>query len=299
MQYTVLYLGIFLLVSGSVYLLTSTLFKLNIQPPRPHIIEGIRNAAPAAATKKTYSPAKILKPLTVITRPFSKLRYLKNLQSQTEVLKIRLDIAMLILQKIFLGIIAGVLVFVLFKLPGYALAAALVGFFIPDLIILSKIKAKKEEIIKVFPETVDLLDMCINAGADFLSAIKWITEKSTSSAFIEQLEIVLHETRLGKSRTDALRDMAKRLNLVDVNSFIRTIVQSERMGTSIEEACRTLSEDTRDRRFQAGERYAIKASLKILFPLLFFILPAIIIVVAGPIVIQFTQGGLVPTGAGF
>jgi tight adherence protein C len=66
------------------------------------------------------------------------------------------------------------------------------------------------------------------------------------------------------------------------------------MGTSIEEAFRNLSEDTRDKRFQSGERYAIKASLKILFPLIFCILPAILIVVAGPIIIKFSTGGLIP-----
>jgi tight adherence protein C len=88
--------------------------------------------------------------------------------------------------------------------------------------------------------------------------------------------------------------MAKRLQIPDISSFVRTVIQSERMGTSVAEAFRNLSEDTRNSRFQTGERYAIKASLKILFPLLFCILPVILIVVAGPIIIKFTQGELFP-----
>jgi len=176
------------------------------------------------------------------------------------------------------------------------LIGALVGFFLPDLYVWNKVKQKKDAIIRIFPETIDLLDMCINAGADFLSAIKWVVEKSTHNPFIEQLAIVLNEIQVGKTRSQALKDMANRLKLADISSFVRAIIQSERMGTSIEEAFRNLSEDTRDKRFQSGERYAIKASLKILFPLIFCILPAILIVVAGPIIIKFTTGELTPKG---
>jgi tight adherence protein C len=165
-------------------------------------------------------------------------------------------------------------------------------FFLPDILITQKIRAKKESIVRCFPETVDLLDMCVSAGADLVSAIKWVIDKSNPNPFIEQLGIVLGEIRVGKSRSTALKDMSKRLNLPDIASFTRAIVQAERMGTSVEEAFRNLSDDTRNRRYQAGERYAIKASLKILFPLLFCILPSILIIVAGPIIIRFAEGGL-------
>jgi pilus assembly protein TadC len=291
----ILYVIIFILVGSAVYLLTAGIFAGIKRPPRLRLSKDARYPSQFERFKKQSLP-KILKPFEPLARPFSNFAYFKNLQMQTEVLRVRLDITMLVLQKIFLGIAFGLLVQLLFFSPLNALVAALLGFFLPDFIIMSRIRAKRRAILSVFPETVDLLDMCINAGADFLSSIKLIVEKSTYNAFIEQLEIVLNETRIGKSRSDALKDMAKRLKIVDINSFVRTVVQSERMGTSIEEAFKTLSEDTRDRRFQAGERFAIKASLKILFPLIFCILPAIMIVVAGPIIIRFTQGGLFPTG---
>jgi tight adherence protein C len=244
-------------------------------------------------------PPRLQLLLNSLLRPVYNLPYFRRLQLQTEALKINMSIAYLILLKLALTLIAGILVFVLSSALGYALLAALMGFFIPDFIWRNKIKAKKEAIRKVFPETVDLLDLCIGAGLDLRTSIQWVIDKTESNAFVEQLEIVLSEMRVGKGASQALRDMGKRLNIPDVNSFVRSVIQAERMGTSLEETFRNLSEDTRLMRFQAGERYAIKASIKILFPLLFCILPTIMIVVAGPIIVKFMQGGLFPTGSGF
>jgi tight adherence protein C len=233
--------------------------------------------------------------LNYIIHPVSKIGYLKKLAYQTEILNINISMPVLILIKIIFSVVGGILAFILFT-PSYALLAVLIGFFLPDYLMITKIRGKKEEIARVFPETIDLLDMCIGAGADLMSAIKWVIDKSGYNPFIEQLSVVVSEVKVGKSRQQALKDMAKRLQITEINSFVRTVVQAERMGTSIEEAFRNLSADTRNMRFQAGERYAIKASLKILFPLMFCILPAIMIVVAGPIIVKFMQGDLVPKG---
>lgn len=238
------------------------------------------------------------RPLSFITAPFYNLEYIKRLQQEAEILRIPIDINMLIIFKIILGIVFGIITFK-FVSPVMGILGLVVGFFVPDYMFYSKVKAKKEAIVRIFPETIDLLDMCISAGADFLSAIRWVIEKSTYNPFIEQLGFVLNEVKVGKPRTEALKDMAKRLRIAEVSTFVRTVILAERMGTSIEEAFRNLSEDTRNMRFQAGERYAIKASLKILFPLLFCILPTILIVVAGPIIIKFTQGEMIPGGVGF
>jgi len=241
--------------------------------------------------KKSRFYESILSGSLPMIKPLLKLSYFVNLQAETKVLKLDIDIMGFMFVKLIMMVLTGIAAFILFS-PVFGLAGALIGFFLPDLYIWNKVKKKKEEIIKIFPETLDLLDMCINAGADLLSAIRWVVEKSTPNPFIEQLAIVLSEIQIGKTRSLALKDMADRLKLADISSFTRQIIQSERMGTSIEEAFRNLSEDTRDKRFQAGERYAIKASLKILFPLIFCILPAILIVVAGPIIIKFTSGDM-------
>ncbi len=287
-----LYGLILILITSSLFLLLNTfLFRLQ-QSGRT--ITGI--LVPPQEKKLSISALKIPKFMEPLIRPISGLPYIRTLAQEVKALRINLDIATLILLKIALMIIGGISVSVLFK-PLYGLMALVAGFFLPDLIFINKIKAKREQIIRVFPETIDLMDLCIGAGLDFSTAIHWIINMTEPNAFMEQLEVVLGEIRVGKSRTEALKDMAKRLKIPDVSSFVRTVVQAERMGTSVEEAFKNLSEDTRMARFNAGERYAIKASLKILIPLLFFILPVIMIVVAGPIIVQFTQGGLFPGAA--
>jgi len=245
------------------------------------------------ASRKANIINFLAKKLSFLTNFFIKFPYFLKLRDQTEVLRMNIDFSKFILFKVIFMILAATSTGILLS-PAFVLVGAFVGFFGPDFFVWNKVKEKKEAIDRIFPETIDLLDMCINAGADFLSAIKWVVEKSQTNPFIEQLSVVLSEVQVGKSRSEALKDMSRRLNLPDINSFVRTIIQSERMGTSIEEAFRNLSEDTREKRFRNGERLAIKASLKILFPLLFCILPAIMIVVAGPIIIKFSSGELMP-----
>lgn len=253
-------------------------------------------AKPATSKiKQSRTVNAVLKRMGFIINPLSRLPYFVNLQTQAEILRINLDLPLLLLIKLVAAVTAITLVPILFS-PAFAVLGGVVGFFLPDFFVWGKVKDKKTAIVRIFPETIDLLDMCINAGADFLSAIKWVVEKSPPNPFLEQLSVVLSEIQVGKTRSQALKDMATRLKLPDISSFVRTIIQSERMGTSIEESFRNLSDDTRDKRFREGERYAIRASLKILFPLLFCILPAIMIVVAGPIIIKFTSGELTPKG---
>lgn len=281
-----IYIAVLILTGGSVFLLFVNLFS-----EREDRFPLLAHLVPAGSRKKSgFSPLKLLRPLTLSLEPLCvKLPYLRKLQLKLEALKINMDVGLLILVKIFMMVVSGFLVFLFFS-PGLALIASFAGFFIPDFLLLRKLKAKKQEIVRGFPETIDLLDLCIGAGLDFTSSVKWVIDKTDSNAFVEQLEIVLNEIHIGKSQVQALRDMAKRLSLPDISSFARSVVQAENMGTSLEEAFKNLSEDTRLARFQAGERFAIKASLKILFPLLFLILPVIMIVVAGPIIIKFTQG---------
>ena len=254
---------------------------------------------PFSFTLKSVDLDKAFKPLGFVINPVhKKLTYLNKLKYQMEILRIELNVFVLIGLKIILLVIFGLagVVFLMQFSPIYAIVAPFIGFFLPDFLMWQKVKRKKEEIVRCFPETVDLLHMCINAGADLIAAIKWVIDKSTFNPLIEQFGVILSEVQVGKPRTEALREWAKRLQLSDISSFSRVIVQAERMGTPVEEAFKNLSDDTRDRRFQNGERYAIKASLKILFPLVFCILPAIMIIVAGPIIIKFSQGDMLSGG---
>ncbi len=289
---------IFILIATSIFMIASGIFgqqKIGISlRPDSTDLEGKKRIN---LKINEESLAKAFKPLSFIINPLNKkLTYMNKLKYQTEILRIPLNIFVLVGLKIVLMLLFGALgALYLIKVSIiYVIIAPVVGFFLPDFMMWQKVKNKKEDIVRCFPETVDLLHMCINAGADLISAIKWVIEKSTRNPFIEQLGVVLSEVQVGKPRAEALRDMAKRLQLPDISSFSRVIVQAERMGTPVEEAFKNLSDDTRDRRFQNGERYAIKASLKILFPLIFCILPAIMIIVAGPIIIKFSQGDIIP-----
>jgi tight adherence protein C len=97
---------------------------------------------------------------------------------------------------------------------------------------------------------------------------------------------------VGKPRRDALKDFSRRLNSPDVTAFTRTLIQADRMGTPIAEALNILSEDTRERFFRRAERAALQSPMKMLIPLIFFILPVVGVIVGGPIAIQFMSGNL-------
>ena len=175
--------------------------------------------------------------------------------------------------------------------PLYLGISSLFGFLLLDFSLNSAVKRRKYAIVRVLPETVDLLSLCVGAGLDFMAAVRWIIEKAKPNPMIEELSKVLEEVNLGKSRTEALRAMSKRLEIPDISSFIRTLIQADRMGTPVEEAFTIISEDVRMRRFQRGQRQAFKAPIKILIPLIFCILPIILIIVGGPVLIRFMKGG--------
>lgn len=172
------------------------------------------------------------------------------------------------------------------------LAVGIFGFMLPEILINSRVNKRKYSIVRILPETVDLLGLCVGAGLDFMAAVRWVVDKVKVNPMIEELILVLKEINLGKPRVEALRDMSKRLNIPDVTSFVRTLVQADRMGTPVEEAFKILSEDTRMRRFHRGERQAMKAPIKMLIPLIFCILPVILIIVAGPILLRFMKQGV-------
>lgn len=174
----------------------------------------------------------------------------------------------------------------------------LIGFFLPDIWLQKKIAARKEAIGKILPEMVDLMGLCFDAGLDFTLAIKWLLDKLRPNAVLEELSFILEEIHWGKPRTQALKDMSRRLSIPEISSFVQTLTLAERMGTPVALAFTILSEDMRMHRFHRGERIAMKAPIKILFPLVFFILPVIGIVIGGPIILQFMESGMSKTIGG-
>lgn len=164
------------------------------------------------------------------------------------------------------------------------------GFFIPSLWLGSRIQNRRLSISRDLPELVDLLSLCVDAGLDFMDSLNRVTREFRPCPTTEELNLVIQEVRVGKRRRDALRGFSSRLQVPEASSFSRTLIQADRMGTGITEALRILSEDMRIQRYHWAERFAQQAPLKMLLPLLFSLASALIIV-AGPILIQFLNGG--------
>ncbi|MDP8265730.1 MAG: type II secretion system F family protein [Candidatus Aceula meridiana] len=171
----------------------------------------------------------------------------------------------------------------------WLIAMIAAGWYLPEFWIKTKIKKIKNQVIKDLPDAIDLLSLCVNAGLDFLLALKWVIDKSVPSILILELNHVLQEVQVGKPRRDALVDFANKYQIPDLSTFTRALVQADRMGTSVSDALNIISEDMRVSRFRRGEQTALKAPLKMLFPLLFCIFPVVGILVAGPILLQFMQ----------
>ncbi len=180
--------------------------------------------------------------------------------------------------------------------PWILFGAGALGFFFPDLVLRSRVKRRKFLIARILPETIDLLSLCVGAGLDFMAAVRWVVNKVEVNPMIEELILVLKEINVGKPRIEALRAMSRRVDIPDVTSFVRVLIQADRMGTPVEETFKILSEDIRMRRFHRGERQALKAPLKMLIPLIFCILPVILIIVAGPILLRFIRHGIFGPG---
>jgi tight adherence protein C len=172
------------------------------------------------------------------------------------------------------------------------LISLVIGYIIPEIYLKQRLAKRKNLISRRLPETVDLLGLCIEAGLDFVSAVKWVIDKTPGTAMTEELAFVVEEIKWGKPRIQALKDMSRRLNITEMTSFVQTIIQADRMGTPVAEAFTIISEDARAQRFHRGQRIALQAPIKILIPLIFFIMPVIGIVIGGPILLQFMQGGL-------
>jgi tight adherence protein C len=161
------------------------------------------------------------------------------------------------------------------------------GYFLPRFWLSTKTSKIKQEITKVLPDTIDLLTLCVNAGLDFMLALKWVVEKSQPNILIEELKNLMQEISIGRSRRAALLTLAQKYRIPDVSSFTRSLIQADRMGTSVSQALEILSEDMRRQRFNRGEQQALKAPIKLLLPLLAFIFPVVGIIIAGPILLQF------------
>ncbi|HYN74538.1 MAG TPA: type II secretion system F family protein [Candidatus Methanoperedens sp.] len=168
------------------------------------------------------------------------------------------------------------------------LVAGIVGFLLPDFVLRWKIRKRQEEITDSLPDGLDLLVVCVEAGLGLNAAFIKITEefKLSSPALSEEFDIVNREMVAGKPRQEALRALTERTGVEDVKSLVAMLIQTEKLGTSLAQSLRIHSDSLRMRRRQRAEEAAAKTTIKLVFPLVFLMFPALFIVILGPGVIQ-------------
>jgi len=168
------------------------------------------------------------------------------------------------------------------------LVAGIAGFLLPDFVLRWKIRKRQEEITDSLPDALDLLVVCVEAGLGLNAAFIKITEefKLSSPALSEEFDIVNREMVAGKPRQEALRALTERSGVEDVKSLVAMLIQTEKLGTSLAQSLRVHSDSLRLRRRQKAEETAAKTTIKLVFPLVFLMFPALFIVILGPGVIQ-------------
>ena len=168
---------------------------------------------------------------------------------------------------------------------------AVAGFYLPNLWLRLKISRRKETILKGFPDALDLLVVCVEAGMGLDSAITRVAREIelNNKILSDELNLYNLEMRAGKLRKDALKNLAMRTDVAEVGNLVTLLLQTDKFGTSVGQALTVYSDTMRTQRFQRAEEKAAKIPTKLLFPLVLFIFPALFVVILGPAVISIVR----------
>jgi tight adherence protein C len=208
-----------------------------------------------------------------------------------------IDAGELLAYKIFLGFVVPLALLTYLIVNGSSppiwlfLGIVSIGYAYPSIWVGGKRKARHEEIRLQLPFVIDLLTLSTEAGLDFIGALQKVVEKTRPGPLVNEIERMLQEIQLGTTRADSLRNMAWRIDLSEISSLVAVLVTADQMGSSLGPVLRIQSELIRAQRFTQAEKRGAAASQKILFPLIFFIMPAVFIMIFGPVIL-----GLLGTG---
>jgi len=190
-------------------------------------------------------------------------------------------------------VVAALAVLGLNNRTGWILAAfaAVVGYLLPSLVLERQIALRRKQIRNGLPDVLDLLVVCLEAGSSLDQAIVRASDDLEISypALADELRILNTETRAGKPRLEAFKNLAQRTKVDDVRALVAMLVQTDRFGTSVSQTLRTFGKALRTKRRQLAEERAEKVGVKLVFPLVFCLFPAFYVVTLGPAVIQFTR----------
>jgi tight adherence protein C len=189
----------------------------------------------------------------------------------------------LVLGALFGGAAAG---------PGGVLFAAIalagIGFIVPDFVVSGKARSRKDRIRAELPDALDLMAVSVEAGMGFDGAISKLTEHM-HGPLADEFALTLGEIRIGESRQDALKKMSDRTSTPELASFVRSIIQADQLGISLGRILRVQATDSRLKRQAAAEEKAMKAPIKMLFPTVLFIFPAMFLVILGPAFLNLSK----------
>lgn len=166
----------------------------------------------------------------------------------------------------------------------WMVTAAMLGYLLPDIYLAHRARERQRELKEVFPDVLDLLVVCVEAGLGLDAAIQRVSQEvgRSSRAMEDELMLVTLETRAGKARREALQGLSDRTRLNDVQSLVSILIQAENFGTSVGQALRGHSEEMRQVRIQRAKEKAAKLPVTLTFPIIFFIFPALFLVILGP-----------------
>jgi tight adherence protein C len=171
------------------------------------------------------------------------------------------------------------------------LIAVAIGYLFPEIFLSWRVNSRQHKLRRGLPDGLDLLVICVESGLGLDQALMKVAQeiRITHPELSEELQLVNLEMRIGKTRIDALRELARRTGLEDIKSLVAMLVQTDRFGTSVAQSLRVFSDDLRIKRRQRAEEMSAKTTVKMVPPLVFFIFPALMVVILGPAVLTLLR----------
>lgn len=310
---TILELGFLVLIFALVF----GVALLGLRLANGTAIQGRLDAVGVSSDGQATGPAPWMTKVVALAAPVAKLS-LPDDAAETSVIRVRFlnagfrhpwapivffaaktSLAVGLPLAVFFGLSVSSSTFGSNTLLMYVLGAAGVGYYFPNMVLKNIIKRRQREVFESFPDALDLLTVCVEAGLGIDAALSRVAGEIglKSRILSEELNLVTLELRAGSSKEKALRGLAVRTGVDDVDALVAMLIQAERFGTSISASLRVQSELLRTKRRQRAEEMAAKIALKLLFPLIFFIFPSLLVVLMGPAFIQIYRV-LLPTFAG-
>lgn len=177
------------------------------------------------------------------------------------------------------------------SITGPFLIAFLFGYIYPAIWLQDRIDVRRRQALKSLPFMLDLITLCVESGLNLAGAIQQAVDKGPAGALKDEFTRLLRDMRAGKPRAEALRELAARMDMPAVSSFVSTLIQAEATGMSLGPILRAQADQRRIERFARAEKLAMEAPVKLLFPLIFLIFPCVFAILMFPIVMKFMASG--------